>query len=79
MRGIRIMNKYILEAIVNGEYLKVKRTFNSRDEAIDYIFRYYDDHNMVNLKVNEEYFIAGNKHDVAYVYDYYNRFRIARA
>ena len=73
------MNKYILEAIVNGEYLKVKRTFNSRDEAIDYIFRYYDDHNMVNLKVNEEYFIAGNKHDVAYVYDYYNRFRIARA
>jgi len=73
------MNKYILEAIVNGEYLKVNRTFNSRDEAIDYIFRYYDDHNMVNLKVNEEYFIAGNKHDVAYVYDYYNRFRIARA
>ena len=73
------MNKYILEAIVNGEYLKVKRTFNSRDEAIDYIFRYYDDHNMVNLKVNEEYFIAGNKHDIAYVYDYYNRFRIARA
>ena len=73
------MNKYILEAIVNGEYLKVNRIFNSRDEAIDYIFRYYDDHNMVNLKVNEEYFIAGNKHDVAYVYDYYNRFRIARA
>ena len=73
------MNKYILEAIVNGEYLKVNRTFNSRDEAIDYIFRYYDDHNMVNLKVNEEYFIAGNKHDVAYVYDYYNRFGIARA
>ena len=73
------MNKYILEAIVNGEYIKVDRTFNSRDEAIDYIFRYYDDHYMVNLKVNEEYFIAGNKHDVAYVYDYYNRFRIARA
>ena len=73
------MNKYILEAIVNGEYIKVDRTFNSRDEAIDYIFRYYDDHYMVNLKVNEEYFIAGNKHDIAYVYDYYNRFRIARA
>ena len=73
------MNKYILEAVVNGEYIKVNRTFDSRDEAIDYIFRYYDDHLMVNLKVNEEYFIAGNKHDVAYVYDYYNRFRIARA
>lgn len=73
------MNKYILEAIVNGEYIKVDRTFNSRDEAIDYIFRYYDDHFMVNLEVNDEYFIDGNKHDIAYVYDYYNRFRIARA
>ena len=73
------MNKYILEAIVNGEYIKVDRTFNSRDEAINYIFRYYDDHFMVNLEVNDEYFIDGNKHDIAYVYDYYNRFRIARA
>ena len=73
------MNKYILEAIVNGEYIKVDRTFNSRDEAIDYIFRYYDDHFMVNLEVNDEYFIDGNKHDIAYVYDYYNRFGIARA
>ena len=73
------MNKYILEAIVNGEYIKVDRTFNRRDEAIDYIFRYYDDHFMVNLEVNDEYFIDGNKHDIAYVYDYYNRFRIARA
>ena len=73
------MNKYILEAIVNGEYIKVDRIFNSRDEAIDYIFRYYDDHFMVNLEVNDEYFIDGNKHDIAYVYDYYNRFRIARA
>ena len=73
------MNKYILEAIVNGEYIKVDRTFNSRDEAIDYIFRYYDGHFMVNLEVNDEYFIDGNKHDIAYVYDYYNRFGIARA
>ena len=73
------MNKYKLEAVVDGEYIKFAQTFTTRDEAIDYIFRYYDNHLMVNLEVNEEYFIDGNKHDIAYVYDYYNRFRIARA
>ena len=29
--------------------------------------------------VNGEYYINGNKHDIACVYDNYNRFRIARA
>lgn len=74
-----MMNKYTLEAVVEGENVKFNRTFNSRDEAIDYIFRYYDNHLLVNLEINEEYFINGNKHDIAYVSDYYNRFRIARA
>ena len=73
------MNKYTLEAIVDGEYIKFNRLFASRDAAIDYIFRYYDNHYLVNLAVNEEYCIDGNKHDIADVYDYYNRFRIARA
>ncbi|MBO7614752.1 MAG: hypothetical protein J6T15_03555 [Bacilli bacterium] len=73
------MKKYILEAIVNGEYVRIKKVFSSRTEAINYVFRYYDNHNLVNLRVNEEYCINGNKHDIAYVYDYYNRFRIARA
>ena len=73
------MNKYTLEAVVDGKYIKFNRTFKSRDEAIDYIFRYYDNHFMENLRVNEEYCIAENKHDIAYVCDYYNRFRIARA
>ncbi len=73
------MNKYTLEAIVDGEYIKFNRLFASRDAAIDYIFRYYDNHYLVNLAVNEEYCIDGNKHDITYVYDYYNRFRIARA
>ena len=73
------MKKYILEAMVNGEYVKIKKTFSSRVDAINYVFRYYDSLNLVNLRVNEEYCINGNKHDIAYVYDYYNRFRIARA
>lgn len=73
------MNGYTLEAVVEGEFIKFDRVFKTRDEAIDYIFRYYDNHLLVNLEVNEEYFVDGNKHDVEYVYDYYNRFRIARA
>ena len=74
-----MMNKYTLEAIVDGKFIRFKRTFKSRNDAINYIFHYYDRHNLVNLRVNEEYFVDDNKHDVAYVYDYYNRFRIARA
>ena len=74
------MKKYTLEAVVDGEFIKFNRYFRTRDEAIDYIFRYYDKKRYnVNLSVNEEYFIDGNKHDVAYVSDFYNRFRITRA
>ena len=73
------MNRYTLEAVVDGEYIKFDRTFESRNAAIDYIFRYYENRNMVNVEVNDEYCVDGNKHDIAYVYNYYNRFRIARA
>ncbi len=73
------MKKYILEAIVNGEYVKIKKVFSSRNEAMDYVFHYYDNHYVANVSINEEYCINGNKHDIAYVYDNYNRFRIARA
>ncbi len=73
------MNKYTLEAVVDGDTIHFNRTFKSRDEAIDYIFHYYDKHFLVNLEVNEEYFIDDNKHNIEYVCDYYNRFRIARA
>ena len=74
-----MMNKYTLEAVVEGKFIKFKRAFHSRNEAVDYIFDYYDRHHLVELRVNEEYYIDENKHDVAYVYDYDNRFRIARA
>ena len=73
------MNKYILEAVVEGKNIKVDRLFSSRDEAIKFMFHYYDKHLLYSLSVNEEYFIDGNKHDIEYVCDYYNRFRIARA
>ena len=78
-RGILMMNKYTLEAIVEGKLIRFHRQFHSRNDAINYIFSYYNRHQLVELKINDEYFIGNNKHDIAYVYDYENRFRIARA
>lgn len=74
-----MMNKYTLEAIVDGELIRFHHSFKTRGEALDYIFNYYRKHHLVELKINDEYFIGENKHDIAYVYDYDNRFRIARA
>ena len=71
--------KYLLEAVVEGELIRFHRLFKTRNDALNYIFNYYDKHHLVDLKINDEYFIGGNKHDIAYVYDYENRFRIARA
>ena len=74
-----MMNKYTLEAIVGGELIRFNRKFNSRAEALNYIFNYYDRHEAIELRINDEYFVNENKHDIAYFYDYENRFRIARA
>ena len=73
------MNReYSLEAVVEGKLIKFNRKFETRTSAMDYIFEYYNRHHLLNLKVNEEYFIDDNKHDIAYIYDYDNRFRISR-
>ena len=74
-----MMNKYTLEAVVEGRLIQFRHKFNTRTAAIDYIFNYYSRHGLVDLRINDEYFIDNNKHDIAYVYDYENRFRIARA
>ena len=70
--------KYSLEAVVEGRLIRFNRKFKTRNSAIDYIFDYYIRHHLLDLKVNEEYFVNENKHDIAYIYDYDNRFRISR-
>ena len=74
-----MMKKYTLEAIVEGRLIRFSHEFASRADALNYIFDYYDEYHLGELRINDEYFIGGNKHDIAYVYDYENRFRIARA
>lgn len=73
------MKKYTLEAVVEGRLIAFHKQFKTRDSAMNYIFDYYYRH-LVNFKVNDEYFVdENNRHDIAYVYNYDNRFRIIRA
>lgn len=72
------MKKYMLTAIVEGRTVIANRYFQTRSQAIDYIFNYYNRHNCENLYVEDEYCVDGNKHNIEYVCDYDNRFRITR-
>ncbi|MBO6280832.1 MAG: hypothetical protein J6M95_04580 [Bacilli bacterium] len=73
------MNIYLLTAIVDGKTVIYNREFQSRSAAIDYIFNYYCDHNYSNLHVEDEYYINDDSHNIEYICDYNNRFRINRA
>lgn len=73
------MKYYELTAIVNGEKIKLKKnSFSSRNEAINYMFRYFDDHYIYGLEVKDEYPINSDKHNIEYVCDFHNRFIISR-
>ena len=73
------MKYYMLQAIVGGRDVKLKRSyFTSRDEAIEYMFKYYNDHYMYGLEVNDEHIVDGDKHYIEYVCNYQNRFKVKR-
>ena len=73
------MKYYELNAIVNGENIKLKKhTFASRNDAINYMFHYFDEHYLYTLNVEDEYAIDNNKHSIEYVCNYHNRFRVTR-
>ncbi len=73
------MKYYTLNAVVQGKAAKLKKSiFSSRNEAIDYMFKYYRNHFIYNIEVNEEYMVGNDKHSIEYVCDYYNRFTITR-
>ena len=73
------MKYYVLETITDGETVKFNKKFTSRNQAISYAFNYlekltYND----TLQVEDIFKIEGNKHNIEYVLDYYNRFRVHR-
>lgn len=73
------MKYYTLEAIVQGRPVKLKRSmFTSRDEAINYMFEYFEEHYLYNLQVRDEYPLEDNKHRIEYLCNFHNRFIITR-
>ena len=73
------MKYYTLSAIVNGSAVHLKRSaFSSRDDAIDYMFKYYEDHCLYSLHVHDEHVVGDNKHSIEYVCNFHNRFTITR-
>ena len=73
------MKYYTLEAVVNGSNVKLKRNaFTSRSEAIEYMFKYYENHYMYALEVNDEHIVDNNRHQIEYVCDFHNRFTVTR-
>ena len=73
------MKYYTLETINNGNTVKINKKFNTREQAINYAFAYFERRYLNDgLQVNDEYSIENNKHNVEYVLDYFNRFRINR-
>ena len=68
----------MLTAIIEGRTKIYNKEFSSRDAAIDYIFNYYNKHSLKDLYVEDEYIVDNDKHNIEYVCDYENRFKIAR-
>lgn len=76
--GIHMKKYYDLKAVINGESHRFSKHFSSRDAAMDYVFKFFKNTFYKDLQIEDEYRVEGNKHDIEYVFDHYNRFRITR-
>ena len=73
------MKYYTLETISNGKTELINKKFASRDQAINYAFSFFE-HKRFNedLQLQDEFRIDNDKHNVEYVLDYHDRFRVNR-
>ena len=67
----------INDAYMNNEHVDIKKVFTSREEAINYMFDYYNNHYIYNVELEEEY-PQNNKHDIHYVINQYSSFNVTR-
>jgi len=72
------MKFYTLDAVVKGKNVNIEKVFTSRNDAIDYMFKYYNKHFIYGLEVKEEVSIDDNRHNVEYICDHSDRFTINR-
>ncbi len=73
------MKYYTLETVKNGKTELINKKFNSRNDAINYAFDYFEKA-LYNdgLQVEDEFNIDNDKHNVEYVLGYNYRFRVNR-
>ena len=67
----------IKDAYIRNEHVDIKKVFASRDEAINYMFDYYNNHYIYNVELEDEY-PQSNKHDIHYVINQYSSFNVTR-
>lgn len=72
------MKYYTLQAIINGERKTFSKQFASRQSAIDFMFDYLERAYIFDKKIEDEYAVGNDKHNIEYVCDYYTRFKVAR-
>lgn len=73
------MKYYTLETIYNGNTERITKKFTSRNQAINYAFDYFEKRLYnTELQVEDEFAINNNKHNIEYVLNYYDRFRVNR-
>ena len=73
------MKYYTLETITNGKAELINKKFTSRNQAINYAFEhfekaFYND----SLQIEDEFKINNDNHNVEYVLNYHDRFRVNR-
>jgi len=73
------MKYYTLETINNGQAATINKKFTSRNQAINYAFAIFERKYLNEyIEIEDEFRIGDDKHNVEYVLDYNNRFRINR-
>lgn len=72
------MKYYSLSAVVNSEPVTIHKHFETREEAISYMFDFLNNKYIYNSEVEEEFPLFGDKHNIEYVLNNHNRFAIAR-
>lgn len=78
MTNIKLtQHTYSLTGIIDGKTINYKKTFSCRTAAINYIFHFYERQLKLNPQVQDTFPIS--KHNIEYVIDYHNRFRISRS
>lgn len=70
------MKKYSIYGVINGNGVNIKKQFNSRYAAIEYMFKYLDRHYIYNFQIEEEREVE--KHSIEYLYNDSNRFIVTR-